>query len=80
MSNNTVTVEVDLEEVAKRVQAYYSTMQDGQLAEMFGETGKAFQAAKEVIGELAGLLDYALGPENVGKVHDLMAAAAPADN
>lgn len=78
-NSNTVTVTFDLDEVATRVRSYYDEMQEGQIAEMFGETGKAFTQAKKVIGLMAGILDYVVGPENVGRVNDIVFNVAVSD-
>lgn len=82
MADNNVTVTFDLDQVADKVKDYYAELQEGQLAEMFGEQDRAFAQAKKVIGVMADLLDYVVTPENVGKVHDILAerdAAEPAD-
>lgn len=70
-SKNTVTVEVDLDQVAQGVNDYYSEMQEGQIAEMFGDTDTAFTQAKKVIGIMAGILEGAIGKENVERVNEL---------
>lgn len=73
MSKNTVTVEVDLDQMAKGVADYYTEMQEGQVAEMFGDKDTAFRQAKKVIGIMAGILEAAVGVENVMRVNTLVA-------
>ena len=72
-SKNTVTVEVDLDQIVKGVFDYYSEMQKGQLAEMFGDTDRAFIQAKKVIGIMAAILEVAVGTGNVARVNSLVA-------
>lgn len=82
-SSNTITVEVDLDQVAKGVADYYSEMHEGQIAEMFGDNETAFAQAKKVIAVMAGVLETILGTDNVlrvnGLVADLQEAAAGAE-
>lgn len=73
MSKNTVTVEVDLDQMAKGIADYYTEMQEGQVAEMFGDKDTAFSQAKKVIGIMAGVLEAAVGVENVMRVNTLVA-------
>lgn len=79
-NKNTVTVEVDLDRMAKGIADYYSEMQQGQVAEMFGDNETAFAQAKKVISIMAEILEGAVGTENVLRVNnlvaDLQAAAA----
>lgn len=72
-NSNTVTVTVDLEKIANGVADYYSEMTEGQIAEMLGDTERAFTQAKKVIGIMAGILEGAIGTDNVLKVNNLVA-------
>lgn len=72
-SKNTVTVEVDLEQMAKGILDYYTEMQEGQIAEMLGDTDTAFTQAKKVITIMAAVLEAAVGTENVIRVNNLVA-------
>lgn len=72
-NKNTVTVEVDLDQMAKGVADYYSEMQEGQLAEMLGDKDSAFAQAKKVISIMAAILEGAIGTENVLRVNNLVA-------
>ena len=70
-NTNTVTVTVDLEKVADGVVNYYDTMQEGQIAEMFGDNDAAFTKCKEVITIMAHLLEEVIGTDNVVKVNNI---------
>lgn len=72
MSENTVTVTVDLDKVAEGVSTYYSQMADGQLAELLGDTDHAFAQAKKVIATMAGILEDVVGHDNVARINDLV--------
>lgn len=78
---NTVTVTVDLDRMADGVANYYDTMQEGQLAEMFGDNETAFTRCKEVITIMAHLLEEALGSDNVVTINNIVSdrAIAKAD-
>lgn len=70
--STTVTITVDLKEVAVPIKAYYEAMQEGQLKEMFGDKDAAFEDAKQVILHMADALEKVLGGDNVCKINDLV--------
>lgn len=76
--STTVTITVDLKDVAVPVKAYYETMQEGMLKEMFGDKEAAFEDAKKVISHMAAALEAVLGVDNVLKINDLVSDMADA--
>ena len=77
--STTVTITVDLKEVAVPIKAYYETLQEGQLKEMFGDKDAAFEDAKQVICHIADALEKVLGTDNVVKINGLVADLAEAE-
>jgi hypothetical protein len=75
----TVTITVDLKDVAGPVKDYYDTMQEGQLKEMFGDKDGAFESAKQVIFHMATALEAVLGVDNVMKVNEIVSNLASAE-
>lgn len=73
MSENKVTVTVDLDVIADQVLKYYTEMQEGQIAELLGDKDQAFAQAKKVISIMAKILEEAVGTDNVIEINNLVA-------